>query len=210
MQPKEDHIPMPEERGFAIAYQVMSDAAAFHHAFDGHAKEARKEVEELANRIKFYRGFTRAYEMVLAEIDEAERKEKRAAEERQQQQLRELMMTMAESMQPGKDAAKADAGQEKPKKPAGLPKELTTEEAKAVWKRLIDVGLVDQNYMPVNLSQTEKAVLAQYIAGSLNIRDKWKVFGKLWDVSTMRNYYNTALGQKKTLDFQDRLKSLFT
>ena len=45
-------------------------------------------------------------------------------------------------------------------------------------------------------------------AERLHIDQKWKFFEQLWQRKNMRNDYNTALEQRKSLDFQDRLKEI--
>ena len=50
--------------------------------------------------------------------------------------------------------------------------------------------------------------MAEGAGAWLGIASKWKVFEQLWHRKNMRNDYNTALEQRKLLDFQDRLKEI--
>ena len=59
------------------------------------------------------------------------------------------------------------------------------------------------------LSRTLSAILAFEMAKRLDIRNKWKLFGALWNRQNMRGDYNDALNQRQTLGFQDSLKKLF-
>lgn len=76
-----------------------------------------------------------------------------------------------------------------------------------LWERLKDEGLVDENGMPT-VSRPEAALMADMLATRLNISNKWKMFERLWNRKNMRNDYNTALGQRKSLDFQEKLKNI--
>ena len=88
-----------------------------------------------------------------------------------------------------------------------LPDVLCTEEAMALWEKVQKVGYVDDNYQPL-ISRTQSALLADAIAERLGIREKWKVFEALWNRKNMYRDYYQALGQQKTLLFQDELKKV--
>jgi len=76
-----------------------------------------------------------------------------------------------------------------------------------LWERVKDEGLVDENNMPTT-SRPEAALLAALLAEKLGIGNKWKLFEKLWNRKNMRNDYNTALEQRKSLKFQEKLKNI--
>lgn len=86
-----------------------------------------------------------------------------------------------------------------------LPRALSSETAMTLWRKVQEAGYVDENFQPL-ISRTQSAVLADEMARQLGIKEKWKVFGTLWDRKNMRNDYYDALNQRKTLDFQDKLK----
>ena len=92
--------------------------------------------------------------------------------------------------------------------PPALPDALSTEEAMALWKKAQEAGYVDENYQPL-ISRTQSALLADAMAERLGIREKWKVFETLWNRKNMYRDYYQALGQKKSLAFQDQLKARF-
>ena len=73
------------------------------------------------------------------------------------------------------------------------------------WQRVKAAGLVDENNQPT-VSRPEAALMAEALAKRIGIDNKWKVFELLWQRNNMRNDYNTALEQKKSLEFQERLK----
>ena len=75
-------------------------------------------------------------------------------------------------------------------------------------KKAQRAGYVDEHYQPL-LSRTQAALLADAMAGQLNIKEKWKVFETLWNRKYMRSDYNLALTRNISLDFQDELKQLF-
>ena len=85
-----------------------------------------------------------------------------------------------------------------------LPEVLANSE---LWERVKDEGLVDENNMPTT-SRPEAALLAYMLAEKLGIGNKWKLFEKLWNRRNMRNDYNTALEQRKSLKFQEKLKNI--
>lgn len=91
-----------------------------------------------------------------------------------------------------------------------LPSELTTEEACMMKDSLVEAGMIDEDWQPKNLSCSESALMAQMISDRLDIKETWKVFGRLWNKKpeTLRGFYNRSLDQKKSLTFQDRLKRI--
>ena len=89
-----------------------------------------------------------------------------------------------------------------------LPRELATDEAMALWRKVQAAGYVDEHYQPT-VSRTQAALLADAMAVRLGIREKWKVFGELWHRRNMRGDYNDALNQRQSLDFRDKLKAAF-
>lgn len=91
-----------------------------------------------------------------------------------------------------------------------IPESLTTDEAKDVLGNFIYNRLLTEDLQPIDLSKPEQAILARVISERLKINDIWQVFGKLWNIppESLRAYYNKALEQRKTLDFQDKLKNI--
>ena len=87
---------------------------------------------------------------------------------------------------------------------AEIPEVLT---ASPVWQQLQDSGLVDAHGQPT-VSRPEAALLADVLARRLGIDNKWKFFERLWHRNHMRGDYNTALNQRKSLRFQERLKNI--
>ena len=85
-----------------------------------------------------------------------------------------------------------------------LPEVLANSE---LWDRVKDEGLVNEKNMPTT-SRPEAALLAYMLAEKLGIGNKWKLFEKLWNRKNMRNDYNTALEQRKSLKFQEKLKNI--
>lgn len=99
--------------------------------------------------------------------------------------------------------------------PAATPKEGKKESAMThaldvlassrEWQQLTEAGLLDDDGQPT-VSRTEAALMADMVAQRLSIAQKWKLFEQLWQRNNMRGDYNKALEQKKSLDFQERLK----
>ena len=85
-----------------------------------------------------------------------------------------------------------------------IPDVLTQSEP---WQELVEEGLIDENGQPT-VSRPEAALMADMLAKRLKIANKWKLFEQLWHRNNMRNDYNTALNQRKSLEFQERMKKL--
>ena len=91
-----------------------------------------------------------------------------------------------------------------------VPEAFATAEARSLIEKLINGALLDEHWQPVNLSNAEKGILAQYLSGELNIKNQWRDFAVLWGMKpeTLRTAFNKALDKTKSLAFQDRLKGL--
>lgn len=91
-----------------------------------------------------------------------------------------------------------------------VPEKLKTEESEEIMEDLVDAGILNEDWQPLNLSGTERALVAKAISEHLHINEVWQVFGQLWNEKpeTLRSYLNKALDQKKSLKFQDRLRNI--
>ena len=87
---------------------------------------------------------------------------------------------------------------------------LKTEEAEELINKLVDAGMLTEEWQANGLSCSERAVLAKNVCDKLKINDVWQVFGMLWNErpETLRSYFNKALDQKKSLKYQDKLKNV--
>ena len=103
-----------------------------------------------------------------------------------------------------------DAVSETEKAGAEVPERLKAEEAKEVMEDLVNDGLLDEDWQPLGLSGSERGLIAKAVCDNLKINEVWQVFGQLWNEKpeTLRGYFNKALEQKKSLEFQDRLKKI--
>lgn len=93
---------------------------------------------------------------------------------------------------------------------AQVPEPLQSEDAKEWMEELVDAGLLDGQWQPKNLSGSERGLVAKAVCELLNINDVWMVFGQLWNEKpeTLRSYFNKAMNQTKSLEFQDKLKKI--
>ena len=93
---------------------------------------------------------------------------------------------------------------------ARMSDELKGEKGMAVLKNLQKHGVLDENFYPLELSNSESAVLAYQIAIALDIKEMWKVFSDLWNISpnALRAAYNRGMEQKKTIKFLDEITPL--
>ena len=93
---------------------------------------------------------------------------------------------------------------------ARMSDELKGERGLAVLKNLQKHGLLDENFYPMELSNSQSAVLAYQIAMTLGINEMWKVFSDLWNITpnALRAAYNRGMEQKKTMKFLDEITPL--
>ena len=93
---------------------------------------------------------------------------------------------------------------------ARMPDELKGEEGMALLKNLQEHWLLDENFYPIELTYSESAVLAYQIAIKLDIKEMWKVFADLWDITpnVLRAAYNRGMEQKKTMKFLEEISPL--
>lgn len=88
-----------------------------------------------------------------------------------------------------------------------LPEQYEALTTGAAWQQLQEAGLIDADGQPI-VSRPEAALLADVLARRVGIANKWKFFEQLWHRNNMRGDYNTALNQRKSLEFQERLKNI--
>ena len=108
------------------------------------------------------------------------------------------------------DNRMSDEDSAKKQAPQDVPERLATETARATMVLLVDAGLLSADWQPVGLSGAERGLVARAVCERLRIEEVWQVFGLLWNEKpeTLRSYFNKALEQKKSLEFQDRLKNI--
>lgn len=94
-------------------------------------------------------------------------------------------------------------------KDASLPDELDTPQAHEALNKLVQAGMLDEQWQPVGLTLPKKGVLASLIAAQLNLKYKWKTFGLLWRMSpdVLRTKYNEGMDQIQMMEFITQIKS---
>lgn len=97
-----------------------------------------------------------------------------------------------------------------PKPNAQRPEALCTPEALEAMQLLQEAELLDADWQPIKLSGPERGLVAREVCLKLEINEVWQTFGQLWGEKpeTLRGYMNKAMDQKKSLDFQKRLKNI--
>ena len=90
------------------------------------------------------------------------------------------------------------------------PVELQTQQAKVLFKKLREAGMMNEQMQPLNLSNAEKGILAFELATRLDIQNLWQVFSTLWGTTpgALRSAYNRAIEQRKTMLFIEKLKNI--
>ena len=91
-----------------------------------------------------------------------------------------------------------------------IPEVLASDDARGLMETLMDEGMLNERWQPQGLSGSERALVAKAVCVRLDVNDVWAVFGQLWGEKpeTLRSYYNKAMNQSKSLDFQDVLKKI--
>lgn len=89
-----------------------------------------------------------------------------------------------------------------------MPDELKTEKAQKIMQNLMDIGVVTEDFMPLGISTSEAAVLANLIGQELEIKNIWSVFGNYWgpNSNSMKSAFYRGMDQKKTAAFLDKVK----
>ncbi|WP_302458773.1 hypothetical protein [Mediterranea massiliensis] len=85
-----------------------------------------------------------------------------------------------------------------------VPKELDTDEARAIFKRAIDAGLMNTDFQwKNNITSYQKKRFALLSSVELKIKNKWKIFGNLWNISNMCQIrdYESSEEKIKEIDF---------
>ena len=90
--------------------------------------------------------------------------------------------------------------------PCYIPDVLATPEAMRLWEKTQKAGYVDEHFQPI-CSRPEAAILAFEMAKRLGIKDKWKAFETLWGRRNMYRDYHTAINQKKSLEYRDKVRA---
>ena len=92
---------------------------------------------------------------------------------------------------------------------ASLPPALGTPQAHALLGKLVQAGMLDDRWQPVELSLAMKGVLASLLSERLGIAHTWATFGALWGISpgVLRTKYNDGMNQKQMIEFISQLTS---
>lgn len=87
---------------------------------------------------------------------------------------------------------------------------LHTPKAKELFAKLRKAKKLDSHDKPLGLTTSEIGVLANMIAAELEVKNKWVVFGKKWDIdkNVLRSYYNNGMELKKIGAFIDEIKKI--
>lgn len=94
--------------------------------------------------------------------------------------------------------------------PGVAPAILKTDDAEELMGFLVEAEVLNNDWQAVKLSGSERALVAKAVCDRLDIKEVWQVFGQLWNEKpeTLRSYLNKALEQKKSLEFQEKLKNI--
>lgn len=82
--------------------------------------------------------------------------------------------------------------------------------ARNLLRRLVQAGMLDEDWQPADLSNAEKGILAWLLARRLKIENQWQTFSALWGMKTetLRTAYNRGMDQRRTGQFMERVKKV--
>ena len=81
------------------------------------------------------------------------------------------------------EGAEEKMGRNVDKQADGMPKELQSNRARGMLDRAVERELLKEGYQPHdNVKKWQLALLADAIATELELKSKWKVFGRLWGI----------------------------
>ena len=87
-----------------------------------------------------------------------------------------------------------------------LPPELSTPRAMAIWKVLIEEGLVDVHFqLAPSITNPEAAIIAAKMGTLLKLKTYWKPFEKLWQIKHLKTYNQRAFTEQKVVILIERL-----
>ncbi len=112
--------------------------------------------------------------------------------------------------EPEAGAQTTDAEAEAGMPVAVIPPQLDTEPARNLLRRLMQAGMLDEDWQPADLSNAEKGILAWLLARRLKIENQWQTFSALWGMKTetLRTAYNRGMDQRRTGQFMERVKKV--
>ena len=78
-----------------------------------------------------------------------------------------------------------------------VPELLRTPEATTLMETLVEAGILTVHWQPMELSGSERGLVAKAVSDRLDIKEVWQVFGQLWEEKpeSLRMYFNRALEQ---------------
>lgn len=176
----------------------------------------KRRADEMAEEARLAHADIRRKDEIISRKDEEINKLRAERERREVAHAEELSRMRAECLAIKKAAAMYlhETSGTRNRTPAllsyAIPQTLDTPEARSLIRKLTDGQILDERWQPVNLSNAEKGILAQYLSAELDIRNQWQSFATLWGMKpeTLRRAAAKAMEQKKSLVFQDRLKGL--
>ena len=178
--------------------------------------EHKRRADDMAEEARLAHADVRRKDEIISRKDEEINKLRAERERREAAHAEELSRMRAECLTIKKAAAMYlhETSGTRNRTPAllsyAIPQTLDTPEARSLIRKLTDGQILDERWQPVNLSNAEKGILAQYLSAELDIRNQWQSFATLWGMKpeTLRRAAAKAMEQKKSLVFQDRLKGL--
>ena len=72
---------------------------------------------------------------------------------------------------------------------AGIPKDLSSEEAIRLWTICQEKGWIDENLQPKDITQEQAAIIADAMGAKLSLLYRWSDFEELWKIKNLRNKF---------------------
>lgn len=90
-----------------------------------------------------------------------------------------------------------------------LPEKLRSQRAQELWRELYREGYVDGRCITTR-SRTESAIMAREMAEKLGLRQYWKEYSNLWQMSNLKSAYSKSHDIENGWEFEKNIKRIFS
>lgn len=85
---------------------------------------------------------------------------------------------------------------------------LFSEEAKLIWSKLQQSGIIDENYIPTEDNKNKAAIVANRMMVIINPKPKWSAFEKLWGISNLANKLSKAKNTNYYPEYSNKIDNI--
>ena len=84
-------------------------------------------------------------------------------------------------------------------KNAGIPKDLSTDEAIKLWTICQEKGWIDADLQPKGITQEQAAIIADAMGAKLGLLFRWSDFEELWKIKHLAALFNRGYNHNESL-----------